>query len=184
MRACLLIPALALTAIAHSQNLLNVYNRDTGDPFQLTAIEAKTETFGPIEKTRTVFTFANPYQKLTEVSFNIRFEPGQVLDGFGYWYGDEYVPGRLMANEEAWFIYSGITKRNRDPGIMEQVTPEQYHCQIYPIAIGYPVRIEVTSIGWLAPQSDRLLHIGPTWNESESAENPEKVQFRWIVDGK
>lgn len=184
MKAWTLCFLLALAPMSQSQNLLHVYNRDTGDPFKLTAVEAHTQTVGPLEKTRTVFTFANPYQKLTEVSFNVRFNAGQVLAGFGYWYGDEYVPGRLMANEEAWFIYSGITSRNRDPGIMEQVSPEQYHCQIYPIAIGHPVRIEVTSIGWMTPQSDRLLHNGPTWDELEAEGESANVQYRWFVDGK
>lgn len=156
MRA-LLIAALSLTAAAASaQQLERVYNRDTGENFKLKSVSNNSRVMGPIVRQSTVFTFDNPHTKLTEASVWFSLDWAAVLGGFAYWFKDEYVPGVLMDKNKAWFIYTAITSRNEDPGIMVQTSPSSYHAQIFPLAVGYDLRVELTSVGFLRPTDTDL----------------------------
>ena len=146
---------LVVTAVAgYAQHLGRVYNRDTGEMFKLKSAVTTSTVYGAVVKNKTVFTFENPYKSLTEASVNFSLGQGSVLDGFAYWYKNEYVKGVLMDKNKAWFIYTAITSRNRDPGIMEQVTPDSFHAQIYPLAVGYDLRVELTAVEFLVPTEE------------------------------
>lgn len=147
------LAAIAATS-AMPQNIERVYNRDTHEGFNIKGATSETMVRGPIYKQRTVLTYDNPYQKLTEASIWFSLQHAAVLSGFGYWFKTEYVPGVLMDKRKAWFIYTAITSRNEDPGIMVQTSPSSYHAQIYPLAVGYDLRAELTSIGFLSPKGD------------------------------
>lgn len=140
---------LAVAGIASSQTFSSVYNRDTHDQFEMKSSSAKARILGPLYRLDSEWVFANPYKKLTEASINFSLEESATLAGFGYWYKREYVPGVLMDKNLAWFIYTAITSRNRDPGIMEQVDSRTYHAQVYPLAIGYDFRLALNSVGLL-----------------------------------
>ncbi len=157
MKSTLSLGFLAFVAVAaNSQALDRVYNRDTGQPFKLKSISNDTKVLGPIVKQTTVFAFENPYTKLTEASVWFHLDWAAVLNGFAYWYKNEYVPGVLMDKQKAWFIYTAITSRNEDPGIMVQTSPSSYHAQIYPLAVGHDLRVELTSVGFLRPDQAGL----------------------------
>lgn len=147
---------LGAASVIQAQRLERVYNRDTQAPFVLKSAEAKTEIKGPLYKQRTVFTFENPFKDLTEASVWFSLEWASVLSGFGYWFKTEYVPGVLMDKNKAWFIYTAITSRNEDPGIMVQTSPSSYHAQIYPLATGWDLRVELTSVGFLKKTEDGM----------------------------
>lgn len=159
-----------------AQNLTSVYNRDSGENFVLKSVKTHSIVKGPIVKTTTVYTFNNPYKNLTEASFNFSLPWGSALGGFAYWYKNEYVPGMLMDKDQAWFIYTAITSRNRDPGIMDQVAPDSYHAQIYPLAVGYDLRIELTSLDFLEARPDRFVLPMATWPQGE------EIRPEWTVD--
>ncbi len=157
MRVLLVVATFAVAAFSSAQHLSSVYNRDTGQPFKLKSAVTTSSVYGAIVKNKTVFTFENPYTSLTEASVNFSLGQGSVLDGFAYWYKNEYVKGVLMDKAKAWFIYTAITSRNRDPGIMEQVAPDTFHAQIYPLAVGYDLRVELTAVEFLKPTEEGWL---------------------------
>ncbi len=134
-----------------------MYNRDTHDPFHLKKVFVESTVVGPMVKTSTWLTYDNPYKTLTESTLNFSLPDSSALGGFAYSYGDEYVRGRLMDKNKAWFIYTAITSRNRDPGIMEQWGPSTYHCQIFPIMKGRDLRIRLWTVGLLQPSDGKLL---------------------------
>jgi hypothetical protein len=148
-----------------AQSLERVYNRDTHDNFKLKGVKNETKVMGPIVRQKTVFTFDNPYTKLTEASVWFSLDWAAVLSGFAYWYKQEYVKGVLMDKQKAWFIYTAITSRNEDPGIMVQVAPSSYHAQIYPLAVGHDLRVELISVGFLRPNTDGLEVPSPSVQE-------------------
>jgi hypothetical protein len=153
------LPAIALVLVAASaypQSVSSVYNRDTHEPFKLKNVKVWSTVVGPIVRTSTLLTYDNPYKTLTEATLNFDMEQAAALSGFAYFYGDEYVPGQLMDKDKAWFIYTAITSRNRDPGIMEQWSPTDYHCQIYPIMQGRDLRVRLYSVGFLKPSGTML----------------------------
>lgn len=157
MKVALIVAALSCCAATlTAQTLDRVYNRDTEESFKLKSVTNDTTVMGPIVKQKTVFAFENPYKKLTEASVWFSLDWAAVLSGFAYWYKYEYVPGILMDKQKAWFIYTAITSRNEDPGIMVQTSPSSYHAQIYPLAVGHDLRVELTSVGFLRPETTGL----------------------------
>lgn len=157
MRTTPCLALLALAATASAQHLERVYNRDTHQGFNLKKVQTDTLVKGPIVKQKTFFTFDNPFTKLTEASVWFSLDWAAVLSGFAYWYKDEYVPGVLMDKNKAWFIYTAITSRNEDPGIMVQTSPSSYHAQIYPLAVGHDLRVELDSVGFLQAHQGELV---------------------------
>ena len=151
MRTPTLVLASLAAAAASSQTVTSVYNRDTHEPFRLKNVSVESTVVGPIVRTSTWLTYANPYTKLTEATLNFELPDAAALSGFAYRYGEEYVPGRLMDKAKAWFIYTAITSRNRDPGIMEQWSPTTYHCQIFPIKQGHDLRVRLWTVGMVGP---------------------------------
>lgn len=159
------IAMMAVAASLNAQQLERAYNRDTHDNFKLKSVSNESLVLGPIVKQKTILTFENPFKKLTEASVWFSLDWASVLSGFGYWYKQEHVPGILMDKNKAWFIYTAITSRNEDPGIMVQTSPSSYHAQIYPLAVGYDLRVELESVGFLRPDNEGLEIPSPTTQE-------------------
>jgi hypothetical protein len=156
MRKLSVVAMAALTAVSGAQHIEQVVNRDTNDPFRLKSVKTESTVVGPIVRTSTLLTYENPYKKLTEASLWFNLPEAATLGGFGYYFKDEYVRGKLMDKAKAWFIYTAITSRNEDPGIMTQVTPSSYHAQIYPLAIGHDLRVRLWTVGFVQPHGNRL----------------------------
>jgi len=156
MRTYLTILAGVASSLGFGQSVSSVYNRDTHVPFKLKNVSVESTVIGPMVRTSTWLTYENPYKTLTEATLNFDMPEAAALGGFAYLYGDEYVRGRLMDKNKAWFIYTAITSRNRDPGIMEQWSPTNYHCQIFPIKMGSDLRVRLWTVGMLEPSGDKL----------------------------
>ena len=167
----LCLPLALVTCGANAQTIESAYNRDTEQQFTLKDVSCASVVKGPIVKQETVYDFANPFQKLTEASVWFNFPPAAILDGFGYWYKNEYVPGTLMDKNKAWFIYTAITSRNEDPGIMVQTSPSSYHTQIFPLAKGYDFRVKLNSVGFLQPDGNDLTVPQPGYQGKTFAQN-------------
>ncbi len=114
---------LVLAQMASAQLVDQCFDRDTNEPFKFKSVSSNAVVKGPMVKRTTVYTFDNPAKKLTEATIAVELKHSEVLGGFGYWYKDEFVPGTLMDKQKAWFIYTAITSRNEDPGIMVQKSP-------------------------------------------------------------
>ena len=156
MRSHLTILGILGWSLAGAQSVTSVYNRDTHEAFRLKGVHVDSTVVGPLVKTSTVLTYDNPYKTLTEATLNFVLPDAAALGGFAYFYGDEYVRGQLMDKNKAWFIYTAITSRGRDPGIMEQWSPTDYHCQIFPIKQGCDLKIRLWTIGTLVPVADQM----------------------------
>jgi len=156
MRVSFSIATALAAAACWGQTVEQVYNRDTNDPFKLKSVKVESTVVGPIVRTSTLLTYDNPFKHLTEASIHFELPDAAVLSGFAYYYGDEYVKGRLMDKAKAWFIYTAITSRNEDPGIMVQWTPTEYHCQIFPIKMGSDFRVRLYTVAFLQPKADAL----------------------------
>ena len=157
MRILALAIVAAATSLAYSQTVEDVYKRDDLGPFKLAKnVQVESTVVGPIVRTSTLLTYDNPYKELTEACLNFSLPEVAALSGFAYFYGDEYVRGQLMDKEKAWFIYTAITSRDRDPGIMDQESPTSYHCQIYPLKVGTDLRIRLYTVAFLQPSGGGL----------------------------
>jgi hypothetical protein len=174
------------SALAVGQHVTSVYNRDTHAPFHLKKVTVESTVIGPMVRTDTLLIYNNPYNTLTEATLNFDLPSSGALGGFAYFYGQEYVAGRLLDKEKAWQIYTAITSRNRDPGIMEQWSPTTYHCQIYPIRRGQDLRVRLWTVGLLEPKDDQLALPKPSVPRAVSyysTEDNRLVEPDWTVRG-
>lgn len=162
MRIAVIALGLVLSGIASAQNVNNVYDRDSHDQFKLKGLKVYSTVIGPIVRTSAQFVYDNPAKKMTEASVWFELPNAAALSGFGYFYRDEYVPGVLMDKNKAWYIYTAITSRNEDPGILDQWSPSSYHAQIFPLAQGYDLRVHLYSVGFLAQQGESVQLPKPT----------------------
>lgn len=165
MRNTAITLGIALVGFASAQNVDNVYNRDTEAQFKLKGMKVYSTVIGPIVRTSALYTYDNPAKKNTEASVWFELPEAATLSGFGYYYRNEYVPGTLMDKNKAWFIYTAITSRNEDPGVLDQMSPSSYHAQIFPLAQGYDLRVHLYSVGFLAPEGDTVSLPKPTGRE-------------------
>ena len=65
------------------------------------------------------------------------------MTGFGYYYKGRFIKGKMYDTDEAWKIYTAVTSRGRDPGIMDRPSPQDYHAQIFPVEAGHDLRVVV-----------------------------------------
>jgi len=156
MRQAFILLASVSFGLAAAQNVSNVYDRDTHDQFKLKGMKVYSTVIGPIVRTSAQYDYDNPAKKLTEASVWFDLPEAAALSGFGYFYGTEYVPGTLMDKNKAWFIYTAITSRNEDPGILDQMSPSSYHAQIFPLKQGYDLRVHLYTVGFLAQDGNDL----------------------------
>lgn len=112
---------------------IEIHNRDTYAPMPIKTLTAKTLVDGPVARTRITYLIENKNTARIEATVNLFVPENTVLTGFGYYYGERFIPGKMYDKDEAWKIYSAVTSRGRDPGIMDRPTSQEYHAQIFPV---------------------------------------------------
>lgn len=122
-------------------------------PLPLRAIASHTLISGPVARTRTTYLAENRSAGTIEADVNLHLPPDTVLTGFGYYYKGRFIRGKMYDTDEAWNIYTAVTSRGRDPGIMDRPSPQDYHAQIFPVEAKHDLRVVVDSRQ--APATDR-----------------------------
>ncbi len=112
-------------------------------PLPLRAIASHTLVLGPVARTRTTYLAENRSAGTIEADVNLHLPPDTVLTGFGYYYKGRFIPGKMYDTDEAWNIYTAVTSRGRDPGIMDRPSPQDYHAQIFPVEARHDLRVVV-----------------------------------------
>jgi hypothetical protein len=120
-------------AAVNGEASIEIHNRDTYVPMPLLKLTSKTVIEGPVARTRITYLAENRNEQRIEATVNLHVPRNTVLTAFGYYYGDRFIPGKMYDKDEAWKIYSAVTSRGRDPGIMDRPTQQDYHAQIFPV---------------------------------------------------
>ena len=95
-----------------------------------------------------------------------------MLTGFGYYYKGRFIRGKMYDTNEAWKIYTAVTSRGRDPGIMDRPDAQDYHAQIYPVEAGHDLRVVVDLRQALASDRDGAHFALPLSIASENSISP------------
>ncbi len=132
------------------------HNRDTGAALPLISMKSRTQITGPVAVTNIEFVAENTNESQIEAAVTFEVPTGTVLTKFGYFYGSRFIAGEMYDKDEAWKIYSAVTSRGRDPGIMDRPTQTNYHAQIFPVAPKVPLRVRVTLVQMLQTRDKAL----------------------------
>jgi len=140
------------------QAQIEFHNRDTLVPLPLRSMISRTQITGPVATTDIEFVAENANTEPIEATMTLEVPQGTVLTRFGYFYGDRFIPGKMYDKGEAWKIYTAVTSRGRDPGIMDRPTETNYHAQIFPVAPRRDLRVRITLVQMLqtTPQGMRF----------------------------
>jgi Ca-activated chloride channel family protein len=128
MRTLLAVSFLALPALAQdtgSRALLN--------SLSLKRYDAKVTCDGSVANVVVEETFYNPGAGLAEASFLFPLPDGAATDGLELQMGGEFFGGNLLRRERARDIYDEITRRSRDPALLECAGKDVYHCRVFPV---------------------------------------------------
>src|SRR6188768_3165877 len=75
---------------------------------------------GQHASTRLRQTFHNRTGDRVEGLYALRAGPGVRANGFAYWNGEQKIVGEVFERGVARQVYTNVTRRRRDPGLLEQ----------------------------------------------------------------
>ncbi|MCK6462133.1 MAG: hypothetical protein L6Q95_19795, partial [Planctomycetes bacterium] len=119
----LVLPALAQEA--GSRALLN--------SLSLKRYDARVRCDGSVASVVVEETFYNPGAALGEATFLFPLPEGAAADGLELEMGGEFFGGSLLRRERARGIYDEITRRSRDPALLECAGKDLYSCRVFPV---------------------------------------------------
>ena len=76
--------------------------------------------------------------------------PGTKADGFAYWNGEQKIVGEVFERGVARQVYQNVTRRRRDPGLLEETGDGVFSFAVSPIEPGERKRVEVSYGQWLS----------------------------------
>ena len=71
-------------------------------------------------------------------------------NGFAYWNGEQKIVGEVFERGVARQVYQNVTRRRRDPGLLEETGDGVFSFAVSPIEPGERKRVEVNYGQWLA----------------------------------
>jgi len=77
--------------------------------------------------------FYNPGAGLGEADFYFPLPAGTAVNGLQLSMGDRFYGGNLLTRRRAREIYGEITRRNRDPALLDCVEKDLYRCRVFPV---------------------------------------------------
>jgi Ca-activated chloride channel family protein len=160
--AVLCLSGLAATGVADAQVLSTMPpptfgsrllgSSEAGNSFVLPIVEEQinVDIDGQYASTRLRQTFHNRSDNRVEGLYTLRAGPGAKADGFAYWNGEQKIVGEVFERGVARQVYQNVTRRRRDPGLLEETGDGTFSFAVSPIEPGERKRVEVSYGNWLA----------------------------------
>jgi Ca-activated chloride channel family protein len=128
MRTLLALSLLALPALA----------QDAGSPALLNSLslkryDATVECRDGVATVAVSETFYNPDAGFAEADFVFPLPPTAAATGLALSMGGESFGGTLLRGDRARDIYDEITRRRRDPAILDCAGKDLYRCRVFPV---------------------------------------------------
>jgi Ca-activated chloride channel family protein len=112
--------------------------------------------------------FHNRTGDRVEGLYALRAGAGARANGFAYWNGEQKIVGEVFERGVARQVYQNVTRRRRDPGLLEQTGDGAFSFAVSPIEPGERKRVEVSYSQWLPRHAATVeLHAPVTRADSE-----------------
>lgn len=175
-RSCLLIGAIfiALPAVASAQleiatndntpvRATMVIRGDQGrlDPMPLVTERVSTVIDNQHARTTIKQTYLNRSNRVVEGRYQLDAGAGSRVEGFAYWNGEQKIVGEVFEKQAAREVYRRVTRRRRDPGLLEQTRDGAFAFRIFPIQAGEQKRVELSYSKWLARHGEQIRYRAP-----------------------
>ncbi|RYX83261.1 hypothetical protein EON83_15455 [bacterium] len=143
------------------------------------SLQVQTRISGAFAQTSVTTIYSNPNGSRIEARLMYTAPPGAVVTGFAYWYGDEKVPARIVARERVAHIYDYITRRQRDPALVELLTKNSFKATVFPVLAQQDLKIEVQYVEVLDASKDSLQWKFPLRAETQT---PLDISFQAQIE--
>src|SRR5262245_56888713 len=116
---------------------------------------------GQHASTRLRQTFHNRMSYPVEGLYTLRAGAGTKADGFAYWNGEQKIVGEVFERQVARQVYQNVTRRRRDPGLLEETGDGVYSFAVSPIEPAERKRVEVSTTQWLQRRAANVEYRAP-----------------------
>lgn len=111
-------------------------------------------------------TYSNTSSATIEGNYQLRPGGGTHVDGFAYWNGEERIVGEVFERATAERVYNDVTRRKRDPAILEQAGEGVFAFKVFPIQAHENKRVEVRWSRWLERHGQTVHFRAPVTSRS------------------
>jgi Ca-activated chloride channel family protein len=111
--------------------------------------------------TRLSQTYHNQSRDRIEGLYTLRAGLGVRADGFAYWNGEQKIVGEVFERGVARQVYQNVTRRRRDPGLLEETGDGIFSFAVSPIEPGERKRVEVSYSQWLPRHTTAVEYRAP-----------------------
>ena len=136
---------------------------------ELTSVTVDVEIEERVARTRTDQIFTNHANRVVEGIYEFTLPEGAIITDLVLWIDDKRVQGIIMEKEEARRTYDAIVRRQIDPALIEQVTPNQFRLSIFPFPAQGSRRVEFEYMELLESREGRLDYTFPLAPETDQA---------------
>jgi Ca-activated chloride channel family protein len=119
----------------------------------LTEEQLHVDIDGQHATTRLRQSYENQTGMRLEGMYTLHAGLGTRAEGFAYWNGEEKIVGEVFERGLARQVYQNVTRRRRDPGLLEEVGDGVFSFRVSPIEPGERKRVEITYGQWLPRQA-------------------------------
>jgi Ca-activated chloride channel family protein len=105
--------------------------------------------------------FENNTGGQTEGRYRLRAGMDAHVEGFAYWNGEQKIVGEVFEKATAREVYENVTRRKRDPGLLEQDAEGAFSFRVFPIDPKEKKRIEMKWTKWLDRRTKTVRYHAP-----------------------
>src|SRR5215471_10046247 len=105
--------------------------------------------------------YQNESSSRIEGLYTLRAGPGIRAEGFAYWNGEQKIVGEVFERAVARQVYENVTRRRRDPGLLEETGDGVFSFAVSPIEPGERKRVELSYSEWLSRQGPLVEYRAP-----------------------
>ena len=96
-----------------------------------------------------------------EGQYRLQAGSGAKVMGFAYWNGEQKIVGEVFEKQTARRIYNSVTRRNRDPGLLEEIGDGVFAFKVFPIAADEKKRVQIDYSKWLSRRGTTVRYRAP-----------------------
>ncbi|MEO8702259.1 MAG: VWA domain-containing protein [Kofleriaceae bacterium] len=96
-----------------------------------------------------------------EGRYKLRPGFGSRVEGFAYWNGEQKIVGEVFERQTAQRVYTNVTTKRRDPGLLEEDGEGAFAFKVFPINAQEKKRVELRWTKWLERRGQSVRYRAP-----------------------
>ena len=164
---------------AHSAGLL-IADGGFGGTLEIKEHTVDVSINNGIAVTNVTQIFVNTENRIVEALYTFPIPEGASVSNFSMWINGKEMMGEVVEKERAREIYNSYKRRNKDPGLLEQVDFKRFEMRIFPIPALAEQKVQITYYQELGVDHDWVTYTYPLATNTKGATD-ERVQGKFAL---